>query len=47
MPARLVVEDGNVSIYELLGSGDEKRIEAMLSLYGRLFPKYQHYSTLR
>lgn len=43
MPARLVVEDGNVSIYELLGSGDEKRIEAMLSLYGRLFPKYQHY----
>lgn len=43
MPARLVVEDGNVSIYELLGSGDQTRIETMLALYGRLFPKYQHY----
>lgn len=43
MPSKPVVEDGNVAIYELLGSGDQTRIESMLALYGRLFPKYQHY----
>jgi hypothetical protein len=43
MSARLVIQKGNTSIYELLGSGDEERIEAMLGLYQTLFPQYQHY----
>ena len=43
MPARLVTQVGNVAIYDLLGSGDEERIENMLGLYKRLFPQYQHY----
>ena len=43
MPARLVIEQDNTAIYELLGSGDDKRIEFMLGLYQRLFPQYQHY----
>lgn len=43
MPAQLVIQQGNVAIYELLGSGDEKRIESMLGLYQMLFPQYQHY----
>jgi hypothetical protein len=43
MSARLVLQDGDVCIYDVLNSGDEKRIEAMLGLYGRLFPQYQHY----
>ncbi|MBE0670869.1 MAG: hypothetical protein IH588_09800 [Anaerolineales bacterium] len=33
----------HVAVYELLGSGDEERIEKMLGLYARLFPQYQHY----
>jgi GNAT superfamily N-acetyltransferase len=41
--ARLVIQKNNVTIYELLGSGDTKRIEAMLGLYQMLFPQYQHY----
>ncbi len=43
MPARLVREVGNVSVYDLLGSGDTDRLEKMLGLYAKLFPQYQHY----
>jgi hypothetical protein len=43
MPARLVIQKDDVAIYELLGSGDDKRIESMLGLYQSLFPQYQHY----
>ena len=43
MPANVAVTEGNVKIYELLGSGDTERIEAMLGLYAKLFPQYQHY----
>ncbi len=43
MPVRLVTQRENTAIYELLGSGDDKRIEAMLGLYQMLFPQYQHY----
>lgn len=43
MSARLVVQEGNVAVYDLLGSGDHVRIEAMLGLYGKLFPQYKHY----
>lgn len=43
MPARLVVRDGPVAIFDLLGSDDQPRIDAMLNLYSRLFPQYQHY----
>jgi hypothetical protein len=43
MSARLVFQEGNVAVYDLLGSGDTGRIEAMLGLYERLFPQYQHY----
>lgn len=43
MSARLILQQGNTSIYELLGSGDDARIEAMLGLYQMLFPQYQHY----
>ena len=43
MPSHLIKQEGNVAIFDLLGSGDYKRIEAMLGLYTKLFPKYQHY----
>jgi hypothetical protein len=43
MPVRLVTQKENTIIYELLGSGDEQRIESMLGLYQMLFPQYQHY----
>ena len=43
MPAHLVRQIGNVAIFDLLGSGDNERIESMLGLYAKLFPKYQHY----
>lgn len=43
MPVRLVTQRENTAIYELLGSGDEQRIESMLGLYQMLFPQYQHY----
>lgn len=32
-----------VAVHELLGSGDSARVETMLSLYGKLFPNYEHY----
>jgi hypothetical protein len=43
MSARLIIQKDDVAIYELLGSGDGKRVEAMLELYQNLFPQYQHY----
>ncbi len=43
MPARLVRQDGFVKVWALLGSRDTTRIEAMLGLYAKLFPKYGHY----
>jgi len=43
MPAHLVKQEGKVAIFDLLGSGDHERIESLLELYARLFPKYQHY----
>ena len=36
-------QDQAVAIHELLGSGDSARVETMLSLYGKLFPDYEHY----
>ncbi len=43
MTARLIRMNGSVKVWELNGSGDEVRIEAMLELYARLFPQYAHY----
>lgn len=43
MSARLVTQKDNVTIYELLGSGDHQRIDSMLQIYQSLFPQYQHY----
>ncbi len=43
MPAPLVKQVENIAIYELLGSGDDLKAEAMLALYTRLFQQYQHY----
>ncbi len=43
MTAKPIFSQGPVVIYELLGSGDEKRIEALLALYAQLFPQYAHY----
>jgi GNAT superfamily N-acetyltransferase len=38
-----IIQQDSVAIYELLGSGDGPRVEALLSLYARLFPQYAHY----
>ncbi|HEY9152208.1 MAG TPA: GNAT family N-acetyltransferase [Anaerolineales bacterium] len=43
MTAQLVRDEGIVKIWELIGSGDEARLEAMLGLYAGLFPQYAHY----
>ncbi|HUH96584.1 MAG TPA: hypothetical protein VLZ89_04445 [Anaerolineales bacterium] len=43
MAAQLVRQDGAVKVWELIGSGDEARLAAMLGLYARLFPQYAHY----
>ncbi len=43
MPAHLIRQEGNISVFSLLGSGDQDRIQSMLGLYERLFPQYQHY----
>lgn len=43
MTARIVTSEGRITIYDLLGSGDERRIGDMLALYERLFPQYRHY----
>jgi len=43
MTARLVREEGEIKIWELIGSNDEARLEAMLDLYARFFSQYAHY----
>ena len=43
MVADLVCSRDGISIYELLASGDEERLEAMLAVYARFFPEYAHY----
>lgn len=43
MSALLVKQEEKVEVFDLLGSGDEERIEKMLELYKKLFPQYQHY----
>lgn len=43
MVADLVCSRDGINIYELLASGDEERLEAMLALYARFFPEYAHY----
>ena len=37
------MHDGPASIWELIGSDDFTRVNAMLELYARLFPQYAHY----
>ncbi len=43
MPARLVLNEERTAIYDLTGSEDQARIESLLGLYERLFPRYRHY----
>lgn len=43
MSAELVIRQGDIAIYELLASDDEERLEAMLTLYAKFFPEYEHY----
>ncbi len=43
MGVDLVHSQNGVNIYELLASGDVERLEAMLSLYAKFFPEYEHY----
>ena len=43
MPARLIRQADGAAVYELLGSGDAMKTEAMFELYQKLFPQYQHY----
>jgi hypothetical protein len=43
MAAFEVRREGSVSIWSVLGSGDERRIEDLLQMYARLFPQYAHY----
>jgi hypothetical protein len=38
-----IIKQDAVAIYELLGSGDDDRVEALLSLYAQNFPQYAHY----
>ena len=45
MPAQIVYEGSRTRIFELLGSGDEVRIDAMLALYSQYFPEYAHYTS--
>lgn len=42
--ARLVKQVGDVAIYDVIGSQDHERIEALLSIYAHLFPQYAHYT---
>lgn len=44
MSDRMIYEDAQVNIVELLGSGDKDSIESMLVIYRQLFPKYSHYA---
>jgi hypothetical protein len=43
MSGQLVRQVGQVSVFELLGSGDQDRIDSIFRLYVNLFPQYQHY----
>ncbi len=43
MVAELILENNGIKVFELLGSGDDARIKAFLSLYAELFPAYAHY----
>ena len=43
MVADLVSSRDGLSIYELLASGDEERLDAMFALYAEFFPEYAHY----
>lgn len=43
MTAKKILQSDDIAIFELLGSNDENRIEAMLSLYAKFFPEYAHY----
>ena len=43
MVSQLTRSEGNIKIWSLLGSGDTRRIEAMLRLYAELVPQYAHY----
>ena len=43
MAPKLISENNEIKIFELLDSKDENRIEAMLALYAKLFPTYAHY----
>ena len=43
MVADLVSSRDGLNVYELLASGDEERLEAMLALYAEFFPEYAHY----
>ena len=43
MSGVLIKQEEKIEIYDLLGTGDEERIEKMLGLYKKLFPQYQHY----
>ncbi len=43
MSAKLIQQAGDVRIWELIGSNDPARLEAMFDLYARLFPQYAHY----
>jgi len=43
MAESLVFSQDGVEIYELLGSGDSDRLDAMLALYAQYFSEYAHY----
>lgn len=43
MVAELICSVDGLTIYELLASGDDERIETMLTLYAKFFPEYAHY----
>lgn len=43
MSVDLIHSQDGVNIYELLASGDTERLEEMLALYAKFFPKYKHY----
>ncbi len=45
MSANWIVENSGIKIFELLGSNDENRITAMLSLYTKFFPDHAHYAS--
>ena len=43
MAANWIYNQDGVVIYELLASGDDERLDAMLALYAEFFPEYAHY----